>query len=312
MRIIYFGSDKIGIECLEELKKKYKLVCVITAPDKPKGRGLKILPTPVKEWAIKNKISVLEPKNFDSKFIEKLKELKPSLIVLFSYGKKIPPEILKIPEFGTINIHPSLLPKYRGAAPVEWTLINGEKETGITVIKMDEEIDHGEIIVQEKFPITHEDNALTLKEKISKIAPEVLIKAIEKIKNGEKTIPQKGMPIYARKLEKKDGLIEWSKNAESIVNLIRGTYLWPVAHTYIEEKNGKKQIKIYKGEVSEKEGIYGIPGEILKIGKDYIEVACGKGKIKIKEVQIEGKKRLPVSEFLKGYRNLKEGSIFKS
>ena len=149
MKIVYFGSDEIGINCLEELKKKYKLVCVITSPDRPKGRGLKLTPTPVKEWAEKNKIPLLQPEKFDPQFTEKLKKLNPSLIVLFSYGKKIPSDILKIPEFGAINIHPSLLPKYRGAAPVEWALIKGEKETGITVIKMDEKIDHGEIIVQE-------------------------------------------------------------------------------------------------------------------------------------------------------------------
>ena len=312
MKIIYFGSDEIGINCLEELKKKYELVCVITSPDRPKGRGLKLTPTPVKEWAEKNKIPLLQPEKFDPQFTEKLKKLNPSLIVLFSYGKKIPSDILKIPEFGAINIHPSLLPKYRGAAPVEWALIKGEKETGITVIKMDEKIDHGEIIVQEKLMIDEKDNALTLKEKISRIAPSILIKAIEKIRNKEKTTPQKGKPTYARKLDKKDGLIDWNKNAEEIVNLIRGTYIWPVAHTYIEKNDERKQLKIYQAEIGEKEGKHGNPGEILKIEKEYIEVACGNGTVKLREIQMEGRKRLPVSEFLKGYRNLKAGDRFKN
>lgn len=302
MKVIFFGSDDFGIPSLEILKEKFELVAIVTAPDKPKGRGLKISATPVKEWGIKNKIDVFQPNLLDEKFGEILISIFPDLIVLISYGKILPNEIIKIPKIASLNLHPSLLPKYRGPAPIEWTLIKGEKETGITVIKMDEKIDTGKIVVQEKIPVLSSDNAFTLKEKLSKIAPEILLKGIERLKNGEKTYSQKGTVSYARKLTKKDGEIKWEKKAEEIYNLIRGVIIWPTAYTYLKIDDTKKIIKIFSAEIGIENGKFGSPGEIIKIGNDFLEVACGDGTLKIKEIQVEGKKKMNINQFLCGWR----------
>ncbi len=301
MRIIYFGSDEFGIPSLCELRKFFDIVAIITAPDKPQGRGLKILPTPVGKWAEENNVPFYTPKNLDKEFISKISSLNPDLIVLISYGKKLPYKIIKTPKFCSINLHPSLLPKYRGAAPIEWALINGEKETGITIIKMEKDIDAGEIIIQKKFPIFDSDDAITLKNRLSNEGSKILIKAIEKIKNGEKSKKQEGIPTYARKLKKEDGKINWNKKARQINNLIRGVVEWPTAYTYIETEKGKKLIKIFKSEIGKENGKFGEEGEIIEIGNDFIEVACGQGTIKIKQLQMEGKKKMNVSEFLNGF-----------
>ena len=304
MRIIFFGSDIFGIPCLEILKRNFQIIGVVTASDKPKGRGLKIQPTPIKEWAQMNGIDVFQPEIFDDNFLKKIEKLSPDLIVLISYGKILPSLLINIPKIASINVHPSLLPKYRGPAPIEWALINGETKTGITIIKMDEKIDTGEIIIQKEVEILPSDNAFTLKNKLSQIASDVLIEAIEIIKKNGKTYPQKGTPSYARKLKKEDGLIKWENSSEKINNLVRGVIIWPTAYTYIITNSTKKLIKIYKTEIGEKEGNFRSPGEIIRIENDYIEVACGKGTLRIKELQLEGRNRMNVSQFLCGYRNL--------
>jgi len=304
MRILFFGSDIFGLPSLEILKRKYQIIGVVTASDKPKGRGLKILPTPVKEWAIMNGIDVFQPEVFDDNFLKKIEKLSPDLIVLISYGKILPSSLINIPKIASINVHPSLLPKYRGPAPIEWALINGETKTGVTIIKMDEKIDTGEIIIQKEVEILPIDNAITLKNKLSQIASDVLIEGIEIIKKNGKTYPQEGTPSYAPKLKKEDGLIKWENPSEKIHNLVRGVIIWPTAYTYIITNSTKKLIKIYKAEIGEKEGNFGTPGEIIKIENEYIEVACGKGTLRIKELQMEGKKRMNVSQFLCGYRSL--------
>lgn len=302
MKVIFFGSDIFGLPSLNVLKRNYELVAVVTSPDRPKGRRLKVLPTPVKEWALLNNVNVYLPERFDENFINKIKKLEPDFIVVISYGKILPLSILEIPKIASINLHPSLLPKYRGAAPIEWAIINGETKTGITTIKMTEKIDAGEIILQEEIEISPSDNAITLKNKLSQIAPEILIKSIEALQKGKKTFPQEGIPSYAPKLKKEDGLIRWEKTSESIHNLVRGVIIWPTAYTYLKQNSIKKLIKIFKTEIGEKEKAIDIPGKILKIEKDYIEVCCGKGTLWIKELQMEGKKRMNVSQFLCGYR----------
>ncbi|MCM8760347.1 MAG: methionyl-tRNA formyltransferase [Candidatus Omnitrophica bacterium] len=305
MKIIYFGSDAFGIPSLEELRKKYNLICVVTSPDRPSGRGMKISPTPVKIWATKNNIPLYQPEDIsDRNFIETLKEISPELIVLISYGKILPQAVINIPSLGAINVHPSLLPKYRGAAPMEWALINGEKETGISIITIKDKVDTGEIIKQKQVPIGDTDDIFTLKKRLSEIAPPILVESIEDIRNGVQPKPQEGTPGYARRLKKEDGLIRWRKGAIDIYNLIRGIKEWPGAYTYL---NGN-YIKIYTAfPISDKKT--GRPGEVVNIDHSYIYVACGKGTIKIKELQMEGKRRMSVSEFLNGH-SLKAGDIF--
>ncbi|MCM8777333.1 MAG: methionyl-tRNA formyltransferase [Candidatus Omnitrophica bacterium] len=305
MRIIYFGSDAFGIPSLEELKKKHNLLCVITAPDRPAGRGMKLSSTPVKIWAIQNNIPTYQPKDIsDNEFIKNIKELSPEFIVLISYGKILPKEIIEIPSLGAVNVHPSLLPKYRGAAPMEWALINGEKETGITVITIKDKVDTGEIIKQQKVLIDDTDDIFSLRKRLSEVAPFLLLEGLEDIKNGVQPQIQDGTPSYARRLKKEDGLIRWRKRATDIYNLIRGVKEWPGAYTYL---NGK-YIKIYTAFpiLDQKTGR---PGEVVGIGHLCIYVACGQGVIKIKELQMEGKRRMSVSEFLNGHP-LKTGDMF--
>jgi len=305
MNLIYFGSDAFGIPSLEELKKKHHILCIITAPDRPAKRGMKLSSTPVKIWALENDIPVYQPEDISNKnFIETIKNLSPELIVLISYGKILPREIIDVPSAGAINVHPSLLPKYRGAAPVEWALINGEKETGITVITIKDKVDTGEIIKQQKVSIDDKDDIFSLKKRLSEIAPSLLIESIDNIKKGVKPYPQQGIPTYARRLKKEDGLIKWNKKAIDIYNLIRGTKEWPGSYTYLDGK----YIKIY--------GAYpltgqknGEPGEVIDIDGTCIYVACGEGIIKITELQMEGRKRMDTSEFLKGHP-VNIGSIF--
>jgi len=318
--IIYFGSDSFGIPSLEKLKSRFSLRGVVTSPDRPKGRGLKISCTPVKEWALKNSIPVYQPESLsDGEFADSLKNLKPEFIVLISYGKILPCSVLEIPSAAAINVHPSLLPKYRGAAPMEWALINGENETGITVMRMECRMDFGCIIMQKKTPISKKDDIFTLRNRLSSIAPDMLVESIGLIKKGAAPAKQEGTTSYARKLKKEDGLIRWNNTAEEIYNLIRGTKEWPGAYTFI---NGK-YLKIFNAEpifspphpnllpqVEKEYKTEIVPGEIVATGKDFVCVVCGKGTfLEIREVQIEGKKRMPVSEFLKGHK-IKQGDRF--
>lgn len=301
MRIIYFGSDAFGIPSLSALKKKHTIAGVVTTPDMPKGRGLKLSHTEVKDWAIKNDTPVFQPECLsDEKFNALIKNINPELIVLISYGKILPLPILKAASVAAINIHPSLLPKYRGAAPMEWALINGEQKTGITVITMYGSIDTGDIILQKEVPIDDNDDIFSLKRKLSEISPEVLMESLQRLEKGISPVPQKGTPSYARKLTREDGLINWNKTATEIHNLIRGVKEWPGAYTYLNNK----YLKIFNSIPEIEGGVHGDPGEVLgdKKDKDSIYVACGKGILKITEVQVEGKKRMPVSEFLKGHK----------
>ena len=311
MKILFFGSDELGIPCLDEIKKRFNLIGVVTASDKPKGRGLKISSTPVKEWALKNGISVYQPAKIDNDFVNSLKNIEPELIVLISYGEILPINVINIPSAGAINLHPSLLPKYRGAAPLEWTLINGEKETGISIIKMNKKVDTGEIILQKKIPIDENDDAFTLRKKIMEASPEILVSAISHLKDGEKLSHQTGKPSYAPKLKKENGLINWHKSCIIIYNLVRGVIEWPGAYTFLDTLKGVKYLKIWKVKFGEREGQYGKPGEVIKLGQDFIEVACGQGNIKIMKLQIEGKKILPAEEFIKGVK-IPVGTIFKN
>ena len=304
MRIIYFGSDCFGTPSLQELKEKHTVAGVVTAPDRPRGRGLKLACTEVKYWAVKNDIPVYQPECPSSgEFRKILKNLKPELIVLISYGKILPVSILETASLAAINVHPSLLPEYRGAAPMEWALINGEKKTGITVIRMQGRMDTGDIITQKEVPIDDGEDIFSLKKKLSEISPGILAESIGKLRAGIAPVPQKGVPSYARKLVKEDGLIRWEKSAPEIHNIVRGTKEWPGAYTYL---NGK-YLKIFNSIPGSKPGMeWGIknvePGEVAGVDRESILVACGEGVLKITEVQMEGKKRMPVSEFLKGHR----------
>lgn len=305
MKIIYWGSSAFGIPCLERLYKKHSVVAVITSPDKPQGRHLKIIPGPIKMWAQQNSISVFQPENLSGnhKLYCALQSLKPDFFVIISYGKILPEDYLKIPGFASLNVHPSLLPKFRGSAPMEWTLINGEKQTGVSVISMVGKVDAGKIISSKKITINNEDDIFTLREKLSEIAVDVLVDAIEKIITGYQGKQQVGKVSYASKLKKSDGHINWHNTAESIYNRIRALADWPGAYTFVVSNKGKKMLKIKKSRVEDRSTLHNNPGRFIE-NKKRLLVSCGKGILEFIRVQEEGKKEINATDYLNGHREI--------
>ncbi len=304
MRIIFFGTPVFAIPSLAALlQSEEEVIAVVTQPDKKKGRGHVSSPPPVKELAIGREIKILQPVNIrDHLFLDELSKILPEIIIVAAYGKILPVQILRLPLHGCINVHASLLPKYRGAAPIQWAMINGEKKTGITTMLMDEGLDTGNILLQEETEISDDDNAETLGKRLAEIGASVLIKTIKGIKGGSiKPTPQMGTPSYAPPLKKEDGRLNLSKTATEIFNFVRGMYPWPCAYCYLN----KERIKIIKVKVIEGSGM---PRRVEKAGEELI-VGTGEGLISIIELQPEGKMLMSANAFLRG-RRLKEGAFF--
>lgn len=299
MRIVFFASDHFALPCLEMLynSEDYKLIAVITQPDRRAGRGLKLKATPVKEWAEAKKLTIYQPDDVNaSEFLDSLKEISADIYILASFGQILGAEILSMPLIA-LNIHPSLLPRYRGPAPINWALINGDEITGVTIIKMEPEVDAGKIIIQKEFPIYPDDNSLTLEKRLAEEGALLLKEALFLIANGQYQLKeQEGKPTYAPRLTKKDGLINWQKTALTIHNMVRGLQPWPSAYTYWN----KKILKIWQTDFINE--TLAKPGEIVKVSKDNITVSCGKGSLLIKELQLEGTRRMKVQEFLAGHQ----------
>jgi len=304
MRIIFFGTPAFAIPSLVALlQSEEEVIAVVTQPDKKKGRGRVSSPSPVKELAIDRGIKILQPVSIkDPLFLNGLSKIMPEIIVVVAYGRILPAQILRLPSHGCINVHASLLPKYRGAAPIQWAIINGEKKTGITTMLMDEGLDTGNILLQEETEISSDDNAETLGNKLAEIGASLLIRTIKGIRSGYiKPIPQKGTPGYAPPLKKEDGRLNWSKTATEIFNFVRGMYPWPCAYCYLN----KERIKITRVKMLEGSGI---PRRVEKTGEELI-VGTGEGLISVIELQPEGKIPMSAKAFLQG-RRLKEGAFF--
>ncbi len=299
------GTPELAVRSLRALiGSEEDVVAVVTQPDKPKGRGLEVLPPPIKVLAEKYGIPVLQPAKIKTEeFFNQLKGFNPDLICVTAYGKILPKNILDLPPYGCINVHASLLPKYRGAAPINWAIIRGEKITGITTMKMDEGMDTGDMLFKEELPIDDEDDGETLSERLSELGVKLLVETIKLLKEGKcNPIPQDhSEATYAPMLKKEDGKIYWNKSAEEIRNLIRGAIPWPGAYTSLDGK----LLKVYKARVSEGEGK---PGEVIKSESEILRVATGKGALDLLEIQTEGGKRLETEAFLRG-RKIKEGTI---
>lgn len=307
-RVVFFGTPEFAIPSLEGLFERENLLAVVTQPEKPKGRGLKISASPVKIWAQNKALPVLEPEKLkDENFIAKLKEFCPELIVVCAYGKILPKLILELPPYGCWNIHASLLPKYRGASPINWAILNGEKKTGITIFLMEEGLDTGPILLQKELPILEDDTALDLSYKLSQLAKETILEAIELHKKGQlKAFPQGEEGIsYAPLLKKEDGFFTFEEPALIIERKVRALLPWPTAYTYYKNKLLKvfsaKAFPLEKGEK---------PGTILKVMKEGVLVSTSQGAILIKEVQMEGKRRISGYEFACGQR-LKVGALWE-
>lgn len=304
MRIVFFGTPAFALPSLDALLNTGEdVVAVVSQPDKRKGRGRADTPPPVKEYALERGIEVLQPVTItDSTLMHKLSLLQPDVIVVIAYGKILRTPILVLPPYGCINVHASLLPNYRGAAPIQWAIIHGDVKTGITTMLMDEGLDTGDILVQEETDIYGDDTAETLGKRLAQMSAPVLLKTLQGIEQGTLSpSPQVGTPSFAPPLKKEDGVIDWSKTAQAVHNFIRGTYPWPCAYCYL---NGER-IKIIKAKALEGSGQ---PRRIQKAGNELI-VGTGNGLISIIELQPEGKKIMSAKAFLQG-RRLKEGIFF--
>ncbi len=300
MGIVFFGTPEFAIPTFEALKDE--IVLVVTQPDRPAGRGHKLKPPPVKELAIKYGIEVLQPNNLkDPEFLDSLFSRDPEFGVVVAYGKIIPKEILS--RLRCLNLHGSLLPRYRGAAPVQWAIINGENTTGVTTMLMDEGLDTGPVLLQQEVEILDEDTAETLSRRLSELGATLMVQTLKGLRQGTLSPqPQQGEPSYAPIIKKSDGLIDWSLPAIRIHNLVRGLYPWPTAYTYL---NGKL-LKILKTRPVD---LSGQPGEVVRRTQKELVVATGAGALQILQLQPEGKKPQPVEAFLQGAgRHLKEGS----
>ncbi|MCS7150035.1 MAG: methionyl-tRNA formyltransferase [Caldimicrobium sp.] len=303
-RTIFFGTPQFVIPVVELLFKEEDLLAVVTQPDKPRGRGLKSTPSPVKIWAMGKGLPVLEPlKLKDDGFLKDIKSLAPDLIVVFAYGKILPRELLEIPKEGCWNIHLSLLPKYRGASPVQWALLNGEEETGVTIMLMDEGMDTGPILLQKALTIEPSENSATLTERLSILSVDALREAISLYKEGKlQAKPQENEKAsFATLIKKEDGLVTFEDKAIQLERKIRAFYPWPGTFTMFRNKI----LKIHRAKavsVAEEQP----PGKILKIDRDGILVSTSQGALLLEEVQLEGKQRVSAYEFAIGQR-LKAG-----
>ncbi|PIP06388.1 MAG: methionyl-tRNA formyltransferase [Syntrophobacteraceae bacterium CG23_combo_of_CG06-09_8_20_14_all_50_8] len=300
-RILFMGTAEFAVPALALLvEQNYPLVGVVTQPDRPRGRGKALQPSPVKIFATSCNLPVLQPERVrDNAFLKTLRQLAPDLVALAAFGQILPGEITGRPPLACLNIHPSLLPKYRGAAPINWAIINGEKKTGITIIQMVEELDAGDILLQEEIAIGPEEAFDQLHDRLSCRGAELLIQAIEKTISGSaRGVAQDGSSAtYAPRLKKEDGLIHWEHNVESIVNLIRGLSSHPGAHTFLD---GKK-LKIL-GAKAEATAMGEAPGTISRQKGMGLTVAAGNGYVHLLDVQMENKKRMPAEDFLRGYQ----------
>ncbi len=315
MKIIFMGTPEFSVPCLEMLVKKgYDVIAVVTQPDKPVGRkqSVAVFP-PVKEAALKLGITnVLQPEKVRTgEFINKLKELAPDLVITIAYGKILPGEVLEIPPLGCINVHGSLLPKYRGAAPIQWAIINGDSISGITTMYMDAGMDTGDMLLKKEVEITEDMTYRELYEKLEILSAEVLADTLAELQKGTLTrVRQNSAEALTVPMMKKEmGLIDWSKSAGEIHNLVRGTDPWPGAYTFY--RGGR--LKIWKTAVIKENDpaldglVKSAPGKIVKIMKDSLVAATGDGFLRILQVQFDSSRKLPVSEC--GH-NMDEGEIF--
>jgi methionyl-tRNA formyltransferase len=311
LRIIFLGTAELSCASLQALAgdARYQIAAVVTQPDRPKGRELKPQPSPVKSLALRQGLPVLQPERArDEKFIAELRALQPDLIVTAAYGQILPPPILDLPRHGCLNVHTSLLPKYRGAAPIQWAIANGETETGVTIMKMDTGLDTGPIVSQRRTAILPPDDSATLHDRLAQLGAELLAQTIPDYVAGKiQPVPQPAAGAsHAAKIKKEDGHIDWNQPARTIWNRLRAFTPWPGAFTFLPAEPRPQLVKIWKAEVVEQSGE---GGRVLSADKTGIVVGCGGHALRIHELQREGGRQLTAAEFLAGHP-LKVGEQF--
>ena len=300
MRIVFIGAGEIGVPTLQALlKSAHEVVGVVTQPDKPVGRSQLIEPSPIKKALSGTEIAVLQPARIkDRQAIEEIRALKPDVIVVMAYGQILPRGVLEIPKIACLNLHASLLPRWRGAAPIQAAIAAGDHSTGITVMYMDEGLDTGDILLQRTINILPGDTGGALHDRVAGVAPETLLESLDLLAKGKapRTPQDNASATYAPKLKREDGKIDWSEPAEVIERKIRAFNPWPGAFMKLDGRN----LKMFSASVVD---LSGKPGEILRSEKQLV-VAAGKGALSIGEVQLEGKRRMSASEFLRGHHAL--------
>jgi methionyl-tRNA formyltransferase len=298
MRIVFIGAGEIGVPTLEALlTSDHDVVSVVTQPDKPVGRAQLVEPPPIKKALATSKILVSQPARIkDEQTIGEIRALKPDVIVVMAYGQILPRDVLEIPKIACLNLHASLLPRWRGAAPIQAAIAAGDRETGITVMYMDEGLDTGDILLQRAIIVRPEETGGSLRDRLAQIAPQALLESLELLATGGASrIPQdNALAIYAPKLKREDGKIDWSDPAEAIERKIRAFNPWPGAFMKFDGRN----LKIFSAIIV---ALRGSPGEILQSEKELV-VAAGEGALSLREVQLEGKRRMTAAEFLRGHR----------
>lgn len=314
MNIIYMGTPEFAVKPLQAIVDAgHKVLACFTQPDKPKGRGKTLQPTPVKEKALSLDIPVYQPvKLREEENVQIIRDYQPDAIVVAAYGQILPESILNIPQYGCINIHASLLPKYRGAAPIEWTIINGETESGVTTMYMAKGLDTGDMIEKTVVPIADTDTGVTLHDKLADAGAELILSTLSKLEDHTaiRTPQDDSLSCYASMLKKEMGELDFTKDAASLERLIRGLQPWPVAYT----KMNQKTVRIYEASVCEQleealeDGTQIVPGMIVRVTKKNFTVACGNGALMIRKLQPEGKKPMDCAAFLAGNK-LKTGQM---
>lgn len=311
MKIIFMGTPDFAVGTLDALVEAgHEVVLVVSQPDKPKGRGHSLQPTPVKEAALRHNLRVYQPQKIrEASAVDFLRGIEADVIVVVAFGQIIPKSILEMKKYGCINVHGSLLPKYRGAAPIQWAVIDGEKESGVTIMQMDEGVDTGDMLAKAVIPLDEKETGGSLFAKLSAAGARLCAETLEKLEKGEITPEKQGeSPTeYAAMLTKDMGNIDWTKDAYSIECLVRGLNPWPSAYTKLKGKT----LKIWECQVVPQEVSKGACGEILEVTKNAMVVQAGKDALAVRELQLEGKKRMDAASFLRGYE-VEPGTVLKA
>jgi methionyl-tRNA formyltransferase len=303
LRIIFMGTPELAAASFAAMLREpaFQILAAVTQPDRPKGRELKLQPSPVKQLAVTAGLPVLQPERARSEaFIAELRAFAPDLIAVAAFGQLLPKVILELPRFGCLNVHTSLLPKYRGAAPIQWAILNGDAETGVTIMKMDVGLDTGDILTQRPTPIRDEDNAATLHDRLAQLGAELLVQTIRDYVAG-KILPQPqdaARATHVGKIKKEDGRIDWQQPARAIWNRIRAFTPWPGAFTFLPGQPHSSLLKISGAEIVLQPGA---PGEILQAEKTGIIIGCGENALRITSLQREGGRRMSTADFLAGH-----------
>ncbi len=310
MNIVFMGTPEFSLPTLKKIyQSNHKVQLVVTQPDRPKGRGRESTPPPVKQFALENNIPILQPEKCTSpKTVKTLAALNSDVFIIVAYGQILDNNLLSLPKYFCINLHSSLLPKYRGAAPINWAIINGEIETGVTTMKMNAGLDTGDILLSSKVLISDKDNAQSLHETLAQRGSSLMLETLNQLESGslEEVCQNQELASYAPKLKKEDGLIEWNQPAIKIHNLVRGLTPWPGAFTFLDSK----RFKIFKTVVKNCASI-DQPGVIVRISEQGIEVGTQNERIVIAELQPEGKKRMDIKSFLAGHKLIIGSKFFK-